>query len=75
MKRDCPTIQELLAFDAVARHQSITLAAGALCIISSPTTSTYPRTDDAEVKVTALTVPLSSAFLRRVAPLPSDIER
>ena len=35
MKRDCPTIQELLAFDAVARHQSITLAAGALCITAS----------------------------------------
>ncbi|MCS4510298.1 LysR substrate-binding domain-containing protein [Xylophilus ampelinus] len=35
MKRDCPTIQELLAFDAVARHDSITLAAGALCITVS----------------------------------------
>jgi LysR family transcriptional regulator, glycine cleavage system transcriptional activator len=35
MKRDCPTIQELLAFDAVARQQSITLAAGALCITAS----------------------------------------
>lgn len=35
MKRDCPTIQELLAFDAVARSQSITLAAGALCITVS----------------------------------------
>ena len=30
---------------------------------------------DAEVNVTALTVPLSSAFLRRAAPLPSEIER
>src|SRR5450830_553766 len=35
MKRDCPTIQELLAFDAVARHESITLASGALCITAS----------------------------------------
>lgn len=35
MKRDCPTIQELLAFDAVARHESITQAAGALCITVS----------------------------------------
>jgi DNA-binding transcriptional LysR family regulator len=35
MKRNCPTIQELLAFDAVARHESITLAAGALCITVS----------------------------------------
>jgi len=35
MKRDCPTIQELLAFDTVARHESITLAAGALCITVS----------------------------------------
>jgi len=35
MKRDCPTIQELLAFDAVARHGSITLAASALCITVS----------------------------------------
>ncbi len=35
MKRSCPTIQELLAFDAVARHQSITLAASVLCITVS----------------------------------------
>lgn len=35
MKRDCPTVQELLAFDAVARHESVTLAAGALCITVS----------------------------------------
>lgn len=35
MKRDCPTIQELLAFDAVARHGSVTLAASALCITVS----------------------------------------
>lgn len=35
MKRDCPTIQELLAFDAVARHESLTLAAGMLCITVS----------------------------------------
>lgn len=35
MKRDCPTIQELLAFDAVARHESLTLAASALCITVS----------------------------------------
>ncbi|ABE46246.1 transcriptional regulator, LysR family [Polaromonas sp. JS666] len=32
MKRACPTIQELLAFDAVARHGSLTRAAGALCV-------------------------------------------
>ena len=32
VKRACPTIQELLAFDAVARHESLTRAAGALCI-------------------------------------------
>lgn len=32
MKRSCPTIQELLAFDAVARHGSLTQAAGALCM-------------------------------------------
>ena len=35
MKRDCPTIQELLAFDAVARCDSLTQAAGALCITVS----------------------------------------
>lgn len=35
MKRLCPTIHELLAFDAVARHESLTLAAGALCITVS----------------------------------------
>lgn len=35
MKRDCPTIQELLAFDAVARCESLTLAASALCITVS----------------------------------------
>ena len=32
MKRACPTILELLAFDAVALHGSITLAAGVLCL-------------------------------------------
>lgn len=32
MKRICPTIQELLAFDAVARHESLTQAANELCI-------------------------------------------
>ena len=32
MKRDCPTIQELLAFDAVARCASVTQAAEVLCI-------------------------------------------
>ena len=32
MKRLCPTILELLAFDAVARHGSVTLAAEALCV-------------------------------------------
>ncbi len=35
MKRDCPTIQELLAFDAVARGDSLTQAAAALCITVS----------------------------------------
>lgn len=35
MKRDCPTIQELLAFDAVLRYQSVTQAAQALCITAS----------------------------------------
>ena len=35
MKRLCPTINELLAFDAVARHESLTQAAGALCITVS----------------------------------------
>jgi LysR family glycine cleavage system transcriptional activator len=32
VKRACPTIQELLAFDAVARHESLTRAASALCV-------------------------------------------
>lgn len=32
MKRMCPTIQELLAFDAVVRYESMTTAAGVLCI-------------------------------------------
>ncbi|MEJ5032123.1 LysR substrate-binding domain-containing protein [Comamonas sp. MYb69] len=35
MKRDCPTIQELLALDAVARHSSLTLAASSLCVTTS----------------------------------------
>lgn len=35
MKRDCPTIQELLALDAVARHSSLTQAAAALCVTTS----------------------------------------
>jgi LysR family transcriptional regulator, glycine cleavage system transcriptional activator len=32
VKRTCPTIQELLAFDAVARHESLTRAATSLCV-------------------------------------------
>jgi DNA-binding transcriptional LysR family regulator len=32
VKRACPTIQELLAFDAVARHHSLTRAATSLCV-------------------------------------------
>lgn len=32
MKRSCPTIQELMAFDAVASFESLTRAAGALCV-------------------------------------------
>ena len=32
MKRLCPTMHELLAFDAVARSESLTLAASTLCI-------------------------------------------
>jgi DNA-binding transcriptional LysR family regulator len=32
MKRICPTIQELLAFDAAARHHSLTRAATSLCV-------------------------------------------
>ncbi|MBP8868103.1 MAG: LysR family transcriptional regulator, partial [Propionivibrio sp.] len=32
MRRNCPSIQELMAFDAVARHESLTRAAGALCL-------------------------------------------
>ncbi|QEI08881.1 LysR family transcriptional regulator [Pigmentiphaga aceris] len=35
MKRSCPTIQELLALDAIARYQNMTQAAGALCITVS----------------------------------------
>jgi LysR family transcriptional regulator, glycine cleavage system transcriptional activator len=32
VKRACPTIQELLALDAIARHQSLTRASSALCV-------------------------------------------
>ena len=32
MKRTCPTIQELLAFEAVARHENVTQAANDLCM-------------------------------------------
>ncbi|CBW77178.1 Transcriptional regulators, LysR family (plasmid) [Mycetohabitans rhizoxinica HKI 454] len=35
MKRACPTIQELLAFDAVAKHESFTRAANVLCVTVS----------------------------------------
>ena len=35
MKRLCPTIHELLAFDAVARSESLTQAASSLCITIS----------------------------------------
>ena len=32
MKRDCPTLQEMLALDAVARYESLTMAAHVLCV-------------------------------------------
>ncbi len=35
MKRICPSIHELLAFEAVARHLSVTLAADELCVTPS----------------------------------------
>lgn len=35
MKRACPTIQELLAFDAVAKYESFTRAANVLCVTVS----------------------------------------
>lgn len=35
MKRDCPTIQELLAFDTVMRLRSVSRAADALCVSAS----------------------------------------
>lgn len=35
MKRACPTMNELLAFDAVARHESLTQAASTLCVTVS----------------------------------------
>jgi DNA-binding transcriptional LysR family regulator len=35
MKRICPTIQELLAFDATARYESMTMAAEGLCLTVS----------------------------------------
>jgi LysR family glycine cleavage system transcriptional activator len=35
MKRACPTMNELLAFDAVARHESLTQAASELCVTVS----------------------------------------
>lgn len=43
MKRNCPTIQELLAFDAIARYKSVTDAANALCITVSAVSKQLAR--------------------------------
>lgn len=46
MKRLCPTIHELLAFDAVARSQSLTQAASALCITVSAVSKQISSLED-----------------------------
>lgn len=46
MKRACPTMHELLAFDAVARHESLTLAAGALCVTVSAVSKQLASLED-----------------------------
>ncbi len=46
MKRLCPTIHELLAFDAVARSESLTQAAGTLCITVSAVSKQITSLED-----------------------------
>lgn len=46
MKRLCPTIHELLAFDAVARCESLTHAASALCITVSAVSKQITSLED-----------------------------
>ena len=46
MKRLCPTIHELLAFDAVARSESLTQAASTLCITVSAVSKQISNLED-----------------------------
>ena len=46
MKRLCPTIHELLAFDAVVRTESLTQAASTLCITVSAVSKQITSLED-----------------------------
>lgn len=46
MKRACPTMHELLAFDAVARHESLTQAAATLCVTVSAVSKQLTSLED-----------------------------
>jgi LysR family transcriptional regulator, glycine cleavage system transcriptional activator len=81
MKRICPSISELLAFDAVARQGSLTLAALELCVTVSAISKQLAslesflnqrlfRRDGRGVVLT----PLGSAFAQKIAPSLRGIE-
>lgn len=81
VKRACPTIQELLAFDAVARHHSLTRAATSLCVSVSAVSKQLASLEDfvgrsllqKQGRGVQLT-PLGREYLTKVSPSLRTIE-